>query len=136
MRIKKNNYEVDTMVHNEGIQCSVTSCSNNYFTSVENSKSTCNQGAWSATLACQLSKTPCSNAPTPVSNADIKCSDKDQVAGGSTYFDGTRCQLICKSGYVIQPKSGKPEVQCINGSWKNTAHSCAKGSLKKALIYI
>ena len=126
--MKPNDSGVDINVHNEGTQCSVRSCSNNYFAPVENSQSTFNGGSWSSALACQLSKTPCSGVPKPVSNADIKCFNEDKVAGG--FFDGTRCQFSCISGYVTQPASSKPEVQCNNGAWKYP-HTCAKGNLRR-----
>ena len=119
--------------HNEGTECQVTSCEENYFSPLENSKTMCKNNSWTSVLKCQLSQTPCLGSPAAIGNAEIVCDDDDLVDGGSGYFEGTKCSFSCHSGYVPKPESSKPQVQCNNGVWQYS-YTCVKGKYGSDLI--
>ena len=117
---------------NEGTECRVTSCDENYFNPLEFSKITCKDTLWEGDLKCQLSQTPCSGHPQEDNNGGIQCSQDDLVPGESAYFDGTKCEFFCKTGWVAQPSNEQPEVQCNNGQWNNP-YTCQEGEEFKLL---
>ena len=106
----------------------MTDCAKNYFNPLGFSKTTCKDNAWDGELKCQLSQTPCSGSPTAEANGEIKCNDDNLVSGGGAvaYFDGTKCDFSCNSGWITNPGNSQPQVQCNNGAWENS-YTCVKG---------
>ena len=120
----------DTFV-NEGAECRVTSCDANYFNPLGFSKITCQDTMWQGDLKCQLSQTPCSGYPQEDPNGGITCSQDNKVPGENAYFDGTKCDLFCNTGWVPDPSNEQPQVQCNNGAWDNP-YTCQKSKYSQS----
>ena len=120
---------------NEGTECKLTSCPQNYFVPLEHSSMTCKSSNWDSSISCVLSQNPCAGNPPTEAFESVDCPSQNIVSDVSplSYFDGTRCEFECNAGYTVSPPSNSPQVQCSNGVWANPS-TCVEG--KSIILFI